>query len=46
MIDIDDHYREDFPRPHEEIGAHEMVTALSGLILLREDLSMSSQTSI
>lgn len=43
MSDIDDHYGEDIPRPHEEMEAHELVTALSGLALLRDDLAMSSQ---
>jgi len=43
VSDIDDHYREDIPRSHEEIEAHELVTALSGLTLLRDDLAMSSQ---
>lgn len=43
MYDIDDHHAEEMPRSHDEIDAHELVTALRGLTLLRDDLAMSSQ---
>jgi hypothetical protein len=43
MSDVYDHYEEDIPRAHEEIETHELVTALSGLTLLRDDLALSSQ---
>ncbi|MBZ3923404.1 hypothetical protein Xseb_22995 [Xanthomonas citri pv. sesbaniae] len=34
---------EPLPRFHEEIDAHELVTALTGLALLGDDLAMQSQ---
>lgn len=42
MDDTDD-FEEAFPRSHEDIESHELVTALSSLALLRDDLAMSSQ---
>lgn len=43
MSDVDEHYEEDTPRSHDEIEPDELVSALSSLTLLRDDLALSSQ---
>jgi hypothetical protein len=40
---LDENPEEAIPRFHEEVGADELVTGLSSLVLLRDDLAMSSQ---
>ncbi|WP_043696017.1 hypothetical protein [Luteibacter sp. 9133] len=41
---MDDEFEEELPRSHEDIEPHELVTGLSSLALLREDMAMSSQS--
>lgn len=43
MASFDDYEDEELPRFHEEIEAHELVAALTGLTLLGDDLAMRSQ---
>lgn len=43
MYDVEQSFEEPLPRFHEDIVSHELVTGLSSLALLRDDLAMSSQ---